>query len=53
LQFSVWLRKSRKKLRIPSQCLLQLREKFAGLDTADREALRPVPERTGCWQHLG
>ena len=31
----------------------QLREKFAGLDAADRAALEPVLERTGCREHLG
>jgi len=35
------------------KCLQQLREKFTALDAADRVALRPVLERTGCWQHLG
>jgi glutathione S-transferase len=34
------------------KCLQQLREKFATLSTADRAALKPVLERTGCWQHL-
>jgi glutathione S-transferase len=34
------------------KCLQQLRDKFASLDTADRAALRPVLERTGCWAYL-
>ena len=40
----------------PSQnqvkCLQSLREKFAALDPKERKALRPVLERTGCWEHL-
>jgi len=34
------------------KCLLQLREKFAALDTGDRIAVKPVLERTGCWAIL-
>ena len=34
------------------KCLQQLRDKFAGLDAESRAALRPVLERTGCWEHL-
>jgi glutathione S-transferase len=34
------------------KCLQSLREKFAALDPKDRKALRPVLERTGCWEHL-
>jgi glutathione S-transferase len=34
------------------KCLQQLRAKFAALGAADRAALKPVLERTGCWQHL-
>ena len=34
------------------KCLQLLRDKFAALDPGDREALRPVLESTGCWEHL-
>lgn len=34
------------------KCLRQLRDKFAALVPADRAALRPLLERTGCWAHL-
>ena len=34
------------------KCLQQLRDRFAGLDVDSRAALRPVLERTGCWQYL-
>jgi hypothetical protein len=34
------------------KCLQQLRDKFAVLNAEDRAALRPVLERTGCWEHL-
>ncbi|MGH8338250.1 MAG: glutathione S-transferase, partial [Gammaproteobacteria bacterium] len=34
------------------KCLQQLREKFAALGAADRAALKPVLERTGCWPYL-
>ena len=34
------------------KCLQQLREKFAALDVADQLALKPVLERTDCWQYL-
>lgn len=34
------------------KCLQQLRDKFSALDQNDRTALRPVLERTGCWEHL-
>src|SRR5438067_4063571 len=34
------------------KCLQQLREKFSALDADSRAALRPVLERTGCWEHL-
>src|SRR5437870_3219450 len=34
------------------KCLQQLRQKFAALDPTDRAVLRPLLERTGCWEHL-
>jgi hypothetical protein len=34
------------------KCLQQLRDKFSGLDVESRAALRPILERTGCWEHL-
>ncbi|HEU0083303.1 MAG TPA: glutathione S-transferase N-terminal domain-containing protein [Bradyrhizobium sp.] len=34
------------------KCLETIRGKFAALDAEHRAALRPVLERTGCWQHL-
>jgi hypothetical protein len=34
------------------KCLQQLRGKFAALDARDCGALRPILERTGCWQPL-
>jgi hypothetical protein len=34
------------------KCLQQLRDKFSALDADGRATLRPVLERTGCWQHL-
>src|SRR5262245_35112715 len=34
------------------KCLEQLRNKFAELDAQDRLALRPILERTGCWEPL-
>ena len=34
------------------KCLDLIRGKFASLDAEHRTALRPVLERTGCWEHL-
>lgn len=34
------------------KCLERLRSRFASLSRVDREALRPILERTGCWRHL-
>jgi hypothetical protein len=34
------------------KCLEQLRGKFAALSEVDRAALKPVLERTGCWEPL-
>ena len=34
------------------KCLHQLRDKFAALDVADRDALQPILVRTGCWEPL-
>jgi glutathione S-transferase len=34
------------------KCLEQLRGKFEALSEADRAALKPVLERTGCWEPL-
>jgi glutathione S-transferase len=34
------------------KCLRYLRERFAALEASDRAAVRPLLERTGCWEHL-
>jgi glutathione S-transferase len=38
--------------RYQVKCLTLIREKFASLSIENRNALRPVLERTGCWAHL-
>ena len=54
LEINVWgLRYALAPFKYQVKCLQQLREKFAGLDAADRAALEPVLERTGCREHLG
>jgi hypothetical protein len=53
LEINVWgLPYALAPFKYQVKCLQQLREKFAGLDAADRAALKPVLERTGCWRHL-
>ena len=53
LEINVWgLPYALAPFRYQVKCLQLLREKFAALDTADRAALKPVLERTGCWQYL-
>jgi glutathione S-transferase len=34
------------------KCLHQLRDKFAALESGDRDALQPILARTGCWDPL-
>ncbi|QUS38645.1 glutathione S-transferase family protein [Tardiphaga alba] len=34
------------------KCLDQIRERFGALSQTDRVILKPILERTGCWQHL-
>ena len=54
LEINVWgLRYALAPFKYQVKCLQQLREKFAGLDAADRVALEPALERTGCRKHLG
>jgi hypothetical protein len=53
LEISVWgLPYALAPFKYQVKCLQQLREKFAALGASDRGALKPVLERTGCWQHL-
>jgi hypothetical protein len=53
LEINVWgLPYALAPFKYQVKCLQQLREKFAALNSADRAALKPVLERTGCWQHL-
>ena len=53
LEINVWgLPYALAPFKYQVKCLQQLRQKFAALGAADRAALKPVLERTGCWQHL-
>jgi hypothetical protein len=52
LKLRALLRSVRRGRRQRLKCLQQLRDGFAGLDAESRVALRPVLERTGCWEHL-
>ena len=53
LQIDVWgMPYALSPFKYQVKCLDLLRAKFAALDAADRTALRPVLERTGCWAHL-
>jgi hypothetical protein len=53
LEINVWgLPYALAPFKYQVKCLQQLRGKFAALDAADRAALKPVLERSGCWQHL-
>jgi glutathione S-transferase len=35
------------------RCLYALKQRFAELAPGDREALKPILQRTGCWEQLG
>ena len=53
LQIKVWgLPYALAPFKYQVKCLQQLRDKFASLDTESRAVLKPVLERTGCWEHL-
>jgi hypothetical protein len=53
LEINVWgLPYALAPFKYQVKCLQQLREKFTALSENDRAALRPVLERSGCWQHL-
>jgi hypothetical protein len=53
LEINVWgLPYALSPFKYQVKCLQLIRDKFAALDAADRAALRPVLERTGCWSHL-
>ena len=53
LEMNVWgLPYALAPFKYQVKCLQQLRDKFSALDADSRAALRPVLERTGCWQHL-
>ncbi len=53
LQINVWgLPYALAPFKYQVKCLQQLREKFGMLDGEHRAALRPVLERTGCWEYL-
>ena len=53
LEINVWdLPYALAPFKYQVKCLQLLREKFAALDAADRAALKPALERTGCWPHL-
>lgn len=53
LEINVWgLPYALAPFKYQVKCLQQLRTKFGALGTADRAALKPVLERTGCWPYL-
>jgi glutathione S-transferase len=53
LEMTVWgLPYALAPFKYQVKCLQQLRDKFAALDGGDRDALRPILERTGCWRPL-
>jgi hypothetical protein len=53
LEINVWgLPYALAPFKYQVKCLQQLRYKFAALDPESRAALRPMLERTGCWDHL-
>lgn len=53
LEINVWgLSYALSPFKYQVKCLGLLRDKFAALDAEDRTALRPLLERTGCWEHL-
>jgi glutathione S-transferase len=53
LEMNVWgLPYALSPFKYQVKCLDLIRDKFASLDEECRTALRPVLERTGCWNHL-
>jgi glutathione S-transferase len=53
LEIEVWgLRYALSPFKYQVKCLDQLRAKFAALSTEDRQTLRPILSRTGCWEPL-
>jgi hypothetical protein len=53
LEINVWgLPYALSPFKYQVRCLDLIRGKFAALDAEHRTALRPVLERTGCWEHL-
>ncbi|MGY3616670.1 glutathione S-transferase N-terminal domain-containing protein [Bradyrhizobium sp. USDA 10063] len=53
LEITVWgLPYALAPFKYQVKCLQQLRAKFAALNAAERAALQPLLERTGCWVHL-
>lgn len=53
LELEVWgLPYTLSPFKYQVKCLTLIRDKFAALDARDKAALRPVLERTGCWEHL-
>jgi len=53
VEISVWgLRYALSPFKYQVKCLHVLRETFAALNPENRLALRPVLERTRCWEHL-
>ena len=53
LEINVWgLPYALSPFKYQVKCLNLLRDKFAALDAEHRTALRPILERTGCWEHL-
>jgi glutathione S-transferase len=53
LELNVWgLPYALSPFKYQVKCLDQIRHKFAALRPSDREILKPILQRTGCWQHL-
>jgi len=53
LEIKVWgLPYALSPFKYQVKCLDLIRGKFAALDAEHRTALRPILERTGCWEHL-
>jgi len=53
LEINVWgLPYALAQFKYQVKCLQLLRSKFAALDIENRNALRPVLDRTGCWKPL-
>ena len=53
LEIEVWtLPYALSPFKYQVKCLQRLRDRFAALPAPDREALRPVLTRTGCWEFL-